>query len=227
MTMMNIRKEKAKWKKKCWLRRPGSISSFAISLCIPSVHCFWAAEINRGELILLQPSVWLTCFTGWFALNVYLRLPGRVRKSRNHLTFCSYTVFAGQKKTPKTDNASSPPCPRTLLLLGHTMQKVVLTFPAVALTSSIFSANAPLSPVIHSSSGTLTFPAELLNQYFLHPNSQFGFMIKKKKKPGRFSFLKEGQMHSEWSRGDLGTRFLGDTKSVMTDLLKICRRKMS
>lgn len=101
MTMMNIREEKAKWKKKCWLRRPGSISSFAISLCILSVHCFWAAEINRGELILLQPSAWLTCFTGWFALNIYLRLPGRVRQSMNHLTFCSYTVFAGQKKYPE------------------------------------------------------------------------------------------------------------------------------
>lgn len=57
------------------------------------------------------------------------------------------------------------------------MQKVVLTFLVILLASPMFSANAALPSAIHLSLRTLTFQAGLLNQSFLHPNSQFGFMM--------------------------------------------------
>lgn len=57
------------------------------------------------------------------------------------------------------------------------MQKVVLTFLVVLLASPMFSVNAALPPAIHLSLRTLTFQAGLLNQYFLHPDYQFAFMM--------------------------------------------------
>lgn len=57
------------------------------------------------------------------------------------------------------------------------MQKVISTFLVILLASPMFSVSVALPPAIHLSLRTLTFQAGLLNQYFLHPNSQFGFMM--------------------------------------------------
>lgn len=45
------------------------------------------------------------------------------------------------------------------------------------LASPLFSVSAALPLAVHLSLGTLTSQAGLLDQYFLHPYSQFGFMM--------------------------------------------------
>lgn len=177
MTVTNIRNKRAKWKKKCWLRHSDSISSFENSVCITSVHPFWVAEINRGDLVLLQHSTWLTCFIEWLICSEHLhKTVWESKKVKELLDIpLKHHLSWREKKNRKTGNALS----LYFATAQQYMQKIVLTFPVILLTSPMFSANAALPPVIHSCSGTLTFPAGLLNQDFLHPNSQFGFMIKK------------------------------------------------
>lgn len=188
MTMMNIRKKKAKWKEKCWLRRSGPISSFESSVCIASVHCFWVAGINSGDLILLQPSAWLTCFTVWLIHSERLpKTSWESKEAQEPLDILLIHHLCRTEEKPEDWQRLVPTLSSYFAAAQPYTQKVVLTFPAIALTSPLFSVNAPLPPVIHSSSGTLTFPAELLNQHFLHPNSQFGFMTKKN--TGKLSFL--------------------------------------
>lgn len=74
------------------------------------------------------------------------------------------------------------------------MQKVVLTFLVVLLASPMFSQNEALPPAVHLSLRTLTF---LLNQHFLHPNSQFGFMMQTE--GGSLLFIIEEKREKELS----------------------------
>ena len=69
------------------------------------------------------------------------------------------------------------------------MQKGVLTLLVILLASPMSSANAALPPAVHLSLRTLTFQTGLLNQHFLHPSSQFGFMMQME--GGRLPFIIE------------------------------------
>lgn len=136
---------------------------------------FWVAEINRGDFIILQCSTWLSGFVGWLIYSERLIRPaGTVGRLRNHLNVYSYT---GAQSCLCTIPRLAMSLLWHFLLTQWFMQKVILTFLVTLLASPMFSMNAALPPANHLSLRTLTFRAGLLNQYFLHPISQFGFMI--------------------------------------------------
>lgn len=140
------------------------------------MHSFWVAEINRGDFILSQCSMWLPCFVGWLIHSEHsndTRSVGKkVEKSLDIPLIQICTIFTrGERfEDGQCHHSVTPLSPKAVCKRSFQPSCHITGLSLVFSECSFASCNLFIFKNFNLSS-------RLLNQFFLRPNSQFGFMM--------------------------------------------------